>query len=73
MKSHPLLTKLWLMTDKNHYNLGKSLKFRQSKGNNSSITYDTLIRLDMHSRTMLAILCSHIFSIILKKFPSFVT
>ena len=30
----------------------KSLKFRQSKGNNSSITDDTLMKLNMHNNTM---------------------
>ena len=30
----------------------KSLKFRQSKGNNSSITDDTLMKLKVHNNTM---------------------
>ena len=30
----------------------KSLKFRQSKGNNSAITDDTPIKLHMHNLTM---------------------
>ena len=45
MKFHPLLTKLWLRMEK------KSLKFRQSKGNNS-ITGDILMKLHMHHHTM---------------------
>ena len=30
----------------------KSLQFRQSKGDNSSITHDTLMELHMHNHTM---------------------
>ena len=38
----PLLAKLWLGIEK------KSLKCRQSKGYNSSITDGTLVKLDVH-------------------------
>ena len=33
----------------------KSFKFRQSKGNNSSITEDTLMKLSVHNHTMVII------------------
>ena len=46
MKFHPLVTKLWLRTGK------KSLEFRQSKSNNSSVTDDTLVKLYVHNHTM---------------------
>ena len=45
MKFHPLVTYLWLRTE-------KSLKFRQSKGNISAITDDTPIKLHMHNLTI---------------------
>ena len=34
------------------YTVQKSLKYRQSKGDNSSITHDTLMKLHMHNHTM---------------------
>ena len=45
MKSHLLLTKLWLKTE-------KTLKLRQSKGNNSYTTDDTPMKLHMHNHPM---------------------
>ena len=42
MELHPLLTKLWLMTV-------NSLKFKQSKGNKSSIVHDTMMKLHLHN------------------------
>ena len=46
MKSYPLVTYLWLRTE-------KSLEFRQSKGNNSCITDDTLMKPHVYSNTMI--------------------
>ena len=46
MRFIPLPTKLWLGGEK------KSLKCRQSKGNNSSITDYTLMKLHVHNHTM---------------------
>ena len=43
-----MYTNLWLRKE-------KSLKFRQSKGNNSSITDDTLMKLYVHNHTMVFI------------------
>ena len=43
MKFNLLLTKLWLRMEK------KSLKFMQSKGDNYSITDDTLMKLPMYN------------------------
>ena len=45
MKFHSLVNRLWLRTV-------KSLKFRQSKGNNSSISDDTLMKHHVHNYTM---------------------
>ena len=45
MKFYPLLTKLWLRIE-------KSLKFRQSKGNNSFITDGILLKLNVHYSTI---------------------
>ena len=45
MKFHQLLTKLCMRME-------KSSKFRQSNGNNSSITNYTLMKLHMHKHTM---------------------
>ena len=45
-KYHLLVTKLWLRTE-------KSLKFRHWKGNNSSITDDTLVKLRVHNQTVI--------------------
>ena len=45
MRFHPLLIKFWLA-------LKKSFKRRQSKGNYSSRTDNTLINVDVHIHTM---------------------
>ena len=45
MKFHPLFTKLFAED-------GKSLKFRQTKGNYSTSTDDSLIKLYMHRHNM---------------------
>ena len=45
MKFHPLLTKLWLRME-------KSLKCRQSKGNDSSITDYSLMKLHILNQTI---------------------
>ena len=45
MKFHLLVNRLWLRTV-------KSLKFRQSKGNNSSISDDNLMKHHVHNYTM---------------------
>ena len=43
----PLIGNLVIVEDRK-----KSLKFRQSKGNNYSITEDTLTKLHVHNHTM---------------------
>ena len=45
MKFHPIVTKLWIRTE-------KSSKFRQSKDNNSSITNATLMKVHVQNHTM---------------------
>ena len=42
MQLHLMVTKLWQRTK-------KTLKFRQSKGNSSSVTDDTLSKLQVHN------------------------
>ena len=50
MKYHPFATKLWLRAE-------KIIEIRQSRGSNSSLTDETLIKLHMRNYTMVKYTC----------------